>query len=62
MDQGVMRALKLVVLAALAAVFVGAGVWLYLAVGLSVGLAGPVFAVMLLLYVVNDVYEVVAAA
>ncbi|MDS0261464.1 hypothetical protein NDI56_18845 [Haloarcula sp. S1CR25-12] len=62
MDQAVARALKLVVLLAIAAVLVTAGLWVYLAVGLIIGLAGPVLATLCLLYVVNDVYEVLTAA
>lgn len=62
MEQAVTRALKLVFLAVLAVVFVSAGLWLYLATGLIVGLAGPFLAVVLLLYVVYDVYDTVTAS
>jgi len=62
MDQAVGRALKLVVLLAIAAVLVTAGLWVYLFVGLIIGLAGPALATGLLLYVVNDVYEILTAA
>jgi len=62
MDDVAQRALKLVILTALAVVFVTGGLWVFLGVGLLIGLAGPMFAGVLMLYVGYDIYDVVSAA
>jgi len=60
MDAVATQALKLLVLVTVASVLLTAGLWVYLALGLVLGVAGPVFSCVLLLYVVNDVYTTVA--
>jgi len=62
MDDVAQRALKLVILTTLAVVFVTGGLWVFLGVGLLIGLAGPMFAGVLMLYVGYDIYDVVSAA
>lgn len=59
MDEVVLRGLKLVVLLGIAGLFLTAGLWVYLVLGLMLGLAGPMFGGVVLLYVVNDVYTTV---
>ncbi len=56
MDETAMRAVKLVALVGVAVVFLTAGLWVYLGLGLVLGLAGPTFSFVLLFYVTNDVY------
>ncbi|WP_324664516.1 hypothetical protein [Haloarcula sediminis] len=56
MDETTMRALKLVALVGVAGVFLAVGLWVYLGPGLILGLAGPMFGLVLLLYVTNDLY------
>jgi len=60
MDAVATQALKLLILLTVAGVLLTAGLWVYLALGLVLGVAGPVFSCVLLLYVVNDVYTTVA--
>lgn len=61
MDDAAARALKLLVLLGMSLLFLVGGLWAYLGPGLVLGLAGPVFALFLVLYVVNDAYANVFA-
>ena len=61
MDEAVLRTLKLFALLGVAGVFLVAGLWAYLGPGLVLGLAGPVFAGVIVLFVANDVYTAIAS-
>ncbi len=56
MDETATRVAKLGVLVSVAGVFLAVGLWVYLGLDLSLGLAGPMFGLVLLFYVTNDVY------